>query len=108
MAVTERLADAMKSMSSKEIKDHYGAFAEAARREPVVHTSHGRPTLVTISVERARKLPGLREELRGATDGDRDQLLKRLMSFAGLGERLVGEQSPEDLAARSRAFRGND
>jgi len=48
----------MKSMSSKEIKDRYGAFAEAARREPVVHTSHGRPTLVTISIDRARSLPG--------------------------------------------------
>ena len=98
----------MKSMSSKEIKDHYGAFAEAARREPVVHTSHGRPTLVTISIERAQKLPGLREELGSATHPDRDARLKRLMSLGGAGERLLGVQSPSDLAARSRAFRGND
>jgi hypothetical protein len=41
----------MKRMTSKEIKDHYGEFSETARRETVVHTSHGRPTLVTISVE---------------------------------------------------------
>ena len=98
----------MKSMSSKEIKDRYGAFAEAARREPVVHTSHGRPTLVTISIERAQKLPGLREELRLATGADRDARLKRLIALGGSGERLVGAQSPQDLAARSHAFRGND
>jgi hypothetical protein len=98
----------MKSMSSKEIKDHYGVFAEAARREPVVHTSHGRPTLVTISIERARKLPGLREELRFVTDADRDARLKRLIDLGGSGERLLGAQSAKDLAARSHAFRGND
>ena len=98
----------MKSMSSKEIKDRYGAFAEAARREPVVHTSHGRPTLVTISIERARRLPGLREELRLPTGADLDAQLNRLIGLGGSGEGLVGAQSPKDLAARSLAFRGDE
>lgn len=53
----------MKTMSSKEIKDHYGAFAETARREVVIHTSHGRPTLVTMSIDRARSIPQLQAEL---------------------------------------------
>jgi hypothetical protein len=53
----------MKTMTSKEIKDHYGAFTEAVRREPVVHTSHGRPTLVSISIDLARSIPELQTEL---------------------------------------------
>jgi hypothetical protein len=98
----------MKSMSSKEIKDHYGAFAETARREPVVHTSHGRPTLVTISIDRARQLPGLREELGVPAERDRKVRLARLLAYGGIGVELVGEQTPDQLAERSRAFRGNE
>jgi len=98
----------MKSMSSKEIKDRYGAFAETARREPVVHTSHGRPTLVTISIDRARQLPGLREELGGAAQTDRIERLARLLALGGVGVELVGEQTPDQLAERSRAFRGDE
>ena len=95
-------------MSSKEIKDRYGAFVEAARREPVVHTSHGRPTLVTISIDRALRLPGLREELAAPADLDRQERLARLLELGGVGVGLVGEQAPERLAARSRAFRGDE
>ena len=95
----------MKSMSSKEIKDRYGAFAEAARRETIVHTSHGRPTLVTISIDRAQSLPGLKEELRGIV-GDRKEQLARFLAMGGIGERLVGKQSLGRLRARSRFFRG--
>ncbi|HYA75028.1 MAG TPA: hypothetical protein VEF36_17925 [Roseiarcus sp.] len=95
-------------MSSKEIKDRYGAFAEAARREPVVHTSHGRPTLVTISIDRARSLPGLREELAAPADAERQKRLARLLEMGGVGVGLVGEQTPAQLAERGRAFRGDD
>ena len=98
----------MKSMSSKEIKDRYGAFAEAARREPVVHTSHGRPTLVTISIDRARSLAGLREELGAPEGGDRQARLARLLALGGIGARLVGKRTPAQLAARSRKFRGSE
>ena len=98
----------MKSMSSKEIKDRYGAFAEAARREPVVHTSHGRPTLVTISIDRARSLPGLREEVGASEDGDPQARLARLLALGGIGARVVGKRTPAQLAARSRKFRGSE
>jgi|SRR5450631_2575265 hypothetical protein len=98
----------MKSMSSKEIKDRYGAFVEAARREPVVHTNHGRPTLVTISIDRARSLPGLREELGAPDDADRQARLARLLAMGGIGVRLAGKQTPAQLTARSRQFRGNE
>jgi hypothetical protein len=98
----------MKTMSSKEIKDRYGEFAETARREPVVHTSHGRPTLVTISIDRAKDIPSLRNELHVDLPGDKQEALKRFLSLGGIGVRLAGEISADDLAARSAKFRGND
>jgi hypothetical protein len=98
----------MRHMTSKEIKDHYGAFSEAARRETVVHTSHGRPTLVTISVDRAKSIPELSREISAAAAIDKTAMLARLAGFAGVGVALVGSQSAEDLDQRSRHFRGND
>jgi hypothetical protein len=98
----------MKTMSSKEIKDHYGAFAETARRELVVHTSHGRPTLVTLSIDRARSIPQLQGDLPTEPSIDRKQKFDRLIAMAGVGLKYVGEQSRESLEKRSRAFRGDD
>ena len=100
--------DVMKLMSSKEIKDRYGEFSETARRETVVHTSHGRPTLVTISVDRAKSIPELNREISVAATLDKTEVLARLRSFAGAGVALVGSQSVEELDQRSRQFRGND
>ena len=98
----------MKIMSSKEIKDRYGAFTEAARREPVIHTTHGRPTLVTISIDRARKIPELSSELQMPVSKGKKELLARFLALGGIGVKLVGEQSVEELDKRSREFRGND
>lgn len=95
-------------MSSKEIKDRYGAFTEAARREPVIHTTHGRPTLVTISIDRARKIPELSSELQMPVSKGKKELLARFLALGGIGVKLVGEQSVEELDKRSREFRGND
>lgn len=98
----------MKMMTSKEIKDHYGEFSESARRETVVHTSHGRPTLVTISIDRARKIPELRRDLDTPEAKDRNDRLSRLLALGGIGVALAGEVSAEELAERSRIFRGNE
>jgi hypothetical protein len=98
----------MKTMSSKEIKDRYGAFAELARRELVVHTSHGRPTLVTMSIDRARSIPQLQNDLAPQTGEDKKARLARLIAMGGVGVDLVGQQSAADLEKRSREFRGND
>lgn len=99
----------MKTMSSKEIKDRYGAFAEAARREPVVHTSHGRPTLVTISIDRARSIPQLRGDIEGLAQGDdRQARMARLLALAGAGVKAVGAQPEDDLARRNQEFRGDE
>ena len=97
----------MKVMSSKEIKDSYGAFTEAARREPVVHTSHGRPTLVTISIDRAKTIPELSKELHLQGSADRQEKLARFLEFGGIGVKLAGEVSVEELLTRSAKFRGN-
>lgn len=99
----------MKTMSSKEIKDRYGVFCETARREMVVHTSHGRATLVTISIDRARSIPHLRPELEGAGLGeDRKERFDRLLALGGAGVAAAGEQSAENLYRRSQEFRGNE
>ena len=99
----------VKTMSAKEIKDRYGVFAETARREPVVHTNHGRPTLVTISIDRARCIPQLRSVLEGAGLGDdRKDRVARLLALGGAGVKTVGKQSAESIARRSREFRGNE
>lgn len=96
-------------MSAKEIKDRYGVFAETARREAVVHTNHGRPTLVTISIDRARAIPQLRPDLEGiALNEDRMGRVARLLALAGTGVKAVGEQLPENLSRRSDEFRGNE
>ena len=97
----------MKVMSSKEIKDRYGDFAETARRETVVHTSHGRPTLVTISIDRAKEIPELRYDLSPQETNSRQDRLSRLLSLGGVGVALAGPLSPEELNARSQVFRGN-
>lgn len=98
----------MKRMTSKEIKDHYGEFSETARRETVVHTSHGRPTLVTISVDRAKSIPELNREISADTTMDKQEVLARLNGFKAVGIKLVGVQSAAKLDQRSREFRGND
>lgn len=98
----------MKTMSSKEIKDRYGAFVETARRELVVHTSHGRPTLVTMSIDRARSIPQLQSDLPLESSLDRKTKFERLIALAGVGVKLVGAQSDVELAKRSKDFRGND
>jgi hypothetical protein len=98
----------MKSMTSKEIKDHYGAFTEAVRREPVVHTSHGRPTLVSISIDLARSIPQLQGDLPAQKSEDKKIRMAKFLTMAGIGVKLVGEQSIEAMEKRSREFRGND
>jgi hypothetical protein len=96
-------------MSAKEIRDHYGAFVEAARREPVVHTNHGRPTLVTISIDRARTIPQLRADLENASErDDRKDRFARLLALGGSGVKAAGAPSATSLAHRSRDFRGNE
>jgi hypothetical protein len=98
----------MKTMSAKEIKDHYGAFVETARREPVVHTNHGRPTLVTISIDRARTIPQLCDDIGATSIADKKDRMSRLLAMGRIGVRLQNPQSVEELIARSREFRGNE
>jgi hypothetical protein len=99
----------MRKMSAQEIKDRYGAFVEAARREPVIHTSHGRPMLVTISIDSARRIPQLRDALEEvALAVDRKERLARLLALGGAGEKIVGVQSVQSLARRSHDFRGHE
>jgi prevent-host-death family protein len=84
----------MKKMSSKEIKDRYGEFVDAARREPVVHTSHGRPTLVTLSIDHARQIPALRDRLDAMEHG---HPRRSLLDYAGKGRKLSRFKSDAEI-----------
>lgn len=80
----------MQCMSSKKIKDHYGAFVEAARKQGVIHTSHGRETLVTVSFERFELLANAvsteKPEYKQALQKLRHQKKEASLSdFAGSG-----------------------
>lgn len=92
----------MKTMSSKEIKDRYGLFAETARRESVLHTSHGRPTLVTISIERAKAIPELRAELSGEEGRKKTNAL---LDALGKGTHLSAYRDEEEVVDALRRAR---
>ena len=89
-------------MSSKEIKDHYGDFVETARREPVIHTSHGRPTLLTLSIEDARRIPELRAKIQHIGES---RTRRSLLDYLGKGRRWSRFKSDEDIKAFIRKER---
>jgi prevent-host-death family protein len=45
---------AMKIMTARDAKNHFGEFLDAARREPVVVTKNDRPVGIMISLEDAK------------------------------------------------------
>jgi prevent-host-death family protein len=66
---------AMKIMSARDAKNHFGEFLDNARREPVVVTKNDRPVGIMVSIEDAadtlladffmEKVPGYDEWLSG-------------------------------------------
>lgn len=92
----------MRTMSSKQIKDRYGEFVEAARREPILHTSHGRPVLVTLSIDRAREIPQLREMLEPS---GQPAVGNKLWSYLGKGEAQSRFKSTDEADAAIRKMR---
>ena len=65
-----------------------------------------RPTPVTNSIDRAKSIPQLRAAVEQVPEEAREKSLARLMSLAGDGVSLVGEQSAAGIEARIREFRG--
>jgi prevent-host-death family protein len=49
----------MTSVTSAEFQKSFGRYREVAQREPVTITSHGRESLVLLSVEEYRRLKRL-------------------------------------------------
>ena len=45
---------AMKVMTARDAKNHFGEFLDSARREPVVVTKNDRPVAIMISLEDAK------------------------------------------------------
>jgi hypothetical protein len=84
------------------IKDHYGEFNEVARRNTVVHTNHGRPTLVTVSIDRAREIPDLKADL---AEFETNQRKGALTAFIGAGEQFSRFKSTDEIVASVRNLR---
>ncbi|MFL5259312.1 MAG: hypothetical protein ACJ8AS_06125 [Hyphomicrobiales bacterium] len=89
-------------MSADEIRARYREFAEKAGREPVVHVSEGRPTLVTISFEQATHLPGLREMLSPERNEDE---AGTLLHYLGRGRNWSRFSSDDEIEAHIRSQR---
>jgi prevent-host-death family protein len=49
----------MVKVTAAEFQKHFGRYKDAAQREPVIVTSHGRESLVVLSVEDYRRLEAL-------------------------------------------------
>ena len=89
-------------MPSKKIKEHYGEFNEVARRNTVIHTNHGRPTLVTVSIDRAREMQDLKADL---AEVDMNQRKGALTSLIGAGEQYSRFRSDNEIVASIRNLR---
>jgi prevent-host-death family protein len=54
--MTQAVTDAMKKFSSVDLQRNSGLLQEAALREPVAITHHGRPRLVVMHVDEYERL----------------------------------------------------
>jgi hypothetical protein len=95
----------MKTMTSKDIKNHFGTFVETARRERVEHTYHGRRILVTMPVAEADALDALQRS--AALDRPEDQPRKpnKILELAGKWQHLGRFDSDQDVVDSIRKLR---
>jgi prevent-host-death family protein len=94
----------MKTMTSTEIKNHFGEFIETARREPVVLTQHGRKVLMAMPIEEAEELRALKErsaQQQPAAPAKRNALL----DLIGKGRKYSSYKSDEEILEAIRAMR---
>ena len=100
----------MQVMPSKMIKDRYGEFVEIARKQGVVHTSHGRTTLVSLSFERFEELAKAVSEIKPEYSMELEALkhkkkAKTILDFAGVGAPHSEFQSKEEVDSFIRNLR---
>lgn len=95
---------AMKVMTARDAKNHFGEFLDSARREPVVVTKNDRPVGIMISLEDAKdtlladffveKEPGYDEWLFGKVG--------KTMERVASGETALREHSEAMALLKSR------
>ena len=99
------IMDMMKTMSSKDIKNHYGQFVETARRERVEHTHHGRRILVTMPVEEADALDEIRNAAKRQSTAIQPRKPNKLIELAGKWRHLGRFESGQDVVDSIRKLR---
>lgn len=84
---------AMKIMSARDAKNHFGEFLDAARREPVVVTRNDRPVCIMISIEDAADtlLPEFLLDREPGYDGWLFDKVTTTMNRLDTGETVVRE-----------------
>jgi prevent-host-death family protein len=95
----------MKIMTSTEIKNHFGDFVEAARREPVVMTQHGRRVFMAMPIEEAEELRALRESPTEPKLPAKPMKRNLLFELAGKGRQHSIYKSAEDIDRAIRQMR---
>jgi prevent-host-death family protein len=72
----------MKTLPAREAKNQLGAAIDAAQREAVIITKHGRPAAALVSIEELAQIPRYRAA-EEASDDDPENRLKRVMQWYG-------------------------
>jgi prevent-host-death family protein len=95
----------MKTMTSTEIKNHFGDFVETARREPVVMTQHGRKVFMALPIEEAEKLRALKERSPEQEQPAKPVKRNALLDLLGKGREYSIYKSAEDIDRAIRKMR---
>ncbi len=78
----------------------------SCKKKSAARTGRGHSLRVANSIDRAREIPGRREEAGADESENREARLARVLALGGSGAILAGHPSAEALEQRSRAFRG--
>ncbi|MBL8906131.1 MAG: type II toxin-antitoxin system Phd/YefM family antitoxin [Rhizobiales bacterium] len=98
----------MRRIPAREAKNQLGEHIDAAQREAVVITKHGRPTAALVSIDELAQIPRYHDIVSGnrsARHAETDtQRTKRVMQWYGALKGTFGTSSEiDDRIARDRA-----
>lgn len=98
----------MRRIPAREAKNQFGEHIDAAQREAVVITKHGRPAAALVSIEELAQIPRYHDLAAGGRPRRKakpeTQRTKRVMQWFGALKGTFGTASEiDDRIARDRA-----
>jgi len=88
---SRRLKTSVKTIGSKEAKDHFGELLKSVQREPVSILRNGRPAAVLVSPEDFERMQGRRERLRALLESIREEAADNGLTPAVLNDLLAND-----------------